>query len=172
MPLTIQDAKEIMCLAHIYAIAGMARVAFSADIKDYGVDGTFRIIRQRGNHRIPSGIPLDYQAKATVDWKFDGDHVVYDLNARAYNNIAERAPEETTLILILLCLPSESEKWHEATADNTTLRNCCYWWVGGGELTENSNSKTIRIPRSNLLTPPVLLDLLEQERQRRRGQVT
>ena len=40
------------------------------------------------------------------------------------------------------------EKWHEATADNTTLRNCCYWWVGGGELTENSNSKTIRIPRS------------------------
>ena len=157
MPLTIQDAKEIMCLAHIYAIAGMARVAFSADIKDYGVDGTFRIISQ---------------AKATVDWKFDGDHVVYDLNARAYNNIAERAPEETTLILILLCLPSESEKWHEATADNTTLRNCCYWWVGGGELTENSDSKTIRIPRSNLLTPPVLLDLLEQERQRRRGQVT
>jgi Domain of unknown function (DUF4365) len=161
-----------MCLAHIYAMAGAAQIAFSADVHDYGVDGTFRVIRQRGRNRVPSGIPLDYQAKATVDWKFDGDEVVYDLNARAYNNIVERAPEETTLILILLCLPPEFEKWHETTAENTTLRNCCYWWVGSGELTENSGSRTIRIPRSNLLRPSILLNLLEQERKRRRGQVT
>jgi hypothetical protein len=100
VPLTVQDAKEIMCLAHIYATAGMARVAFSADVHDYGVDGTFKVIRQRGTAQIPSGIPLDYQAKATTVWKFDGSYVVYDLDARAYNNIVERRPDETTMILI------------------------------------------------------------------------
>ncbi len=126
MPLTVQDAKEIMCLAHIYATAGKARVAFSADVHDFGVDGTFKIIRQRGTAQIPSGIPLDYQAKATTAWKLESTEVVYDLDARAYNNIVERTPDETTMILILLCLPPEFERWQEATADTTTLRHCCY----------------------------------------------
>jgi hypothetical protein len=97
---------------------------------------------------VPSGIPLDYQAKATSDWHVDGDHIVYDLEARAYNlwtllpgnystlidtynNIVSRTPAETTMILILLCLPQEIDQWHEATTDITSLRNCCYWYVAG-----------------------------------------
>ncbi len=172
MPLTVQDAKEIMCLAHIYATAGKARVAFSADVHDYGVDGTFKVIRRRGTAQVPSGIPLDYQAKATTVWKFDGTDVVYDLDARAYNNIVERTPDETTMILILLCLPPETEKWHEATPDATTLRHCCYWWVERGELTDKTAKQRIKIPRANLFTPDTLLELLEGERLRRKGQVT
>ena len=170
MPLTIQDAKEVMCLAHIYATAGKARVAFSADVHDYGVDGTFKVLKRRGSSLIPSGIPLDYQAKATEDWSFDGDHVVYDLDARAYNNIASRLPAETTLILILLCLPSNFEQWHEATADTTTMRHCCYWYLATGGLTENKYAQRIRIPRTNLFTPEKLHELLEAERLRRETQ--
>ena len=172
MPLTVQDAKEIMCLAHIYATAGKARVAFSADVHDYGVDGHFTVIRRRGTALVPSGIPLDYQAKATTVWKFDGADVVYDLDARAYNNIVERTPDETTMILILLCLPPEFERWHETTADTTTLRHCCYWWVDRGELTDNTATQRIRIPQTNLFTPDMLLKLLELERLRRKGQLT
>ena len=138
LPLTVQDTKEVMCLAHIYATAGRARVAFSADVHDYGVDGTFKIIRQQGKNHIPSGIPLDYQAKATSGWELEGDHIVYDLEARAYNAIAGRTPDETTMILILLCLPQEIDHWHEATTDTTTLRHCCYWYRVEGGLTENT----------------------------------
>jgi hypothetical protein len=172
VPLTVQDAKEIMCLAHIYATAGMARVAFSADVKDYGVDGTFKVIKQRGTAQVPSGIPLDYQAKATVNWKLVGSEIVYDLDARAYNNIVERKAADTTMILILLCLPPDFEKWHEATTDTTTLRHCCYWWVESGELTDKTSKQRIKIPQANLFTPDMLLKLLEAERLRREGQVT
>lgn len=172
MSLTVQDAKEIMCLAHIYATAGKARVAFSADVHDYGVDGTFKVIRQRGAALVPSGIPLDYQAKATTAWKFEGADVVYDLDARAYNNIVERTSDETTMILILLCLPPDFERWHEVTADTTILRHCCYWWVESGELTNRTAKQKIRIPQADLFTPDTLLKLLELERLRRKGQVT
>ena len=170
VPLTVQDAKEIMCLAHIYATAGKARVAFSADVHDYGVDGTFKVIIQRGTVHTPSGIPLDYQAKATEDWSLDGDDIVYDLDARAYNNIAARTASDTTMILILLCLPKDAEKWHETTTETTTLRHCCYWYVVTGDLTDNTASKRIKIPRANLFTPTMLADLLELERLRREGQ--
>jgi len=92
VPLTVQDAKEIMCLAHIYATAGKARVAFSADVHDYGVDGTFKVIKQRGKADVPSGIPLDYQAKATSSWKLEGEHIVYDLDARAITTSSNERP--------------------------------------------------------------------------------
>jgi hypothetical protein len=161
-----------MCLAHIYATAGMARVAFSADIKDYGVDGQFKTIVDLDGSLVPSGIPLDYQAKATQRWKLDGPDIVYDLDARAYNNIVRRRASETPLILILLCLPPEFHRWHVPTRDSTTLRHCCYWWVESGDLTHNTSKKTIRIPQENIFTPEVLQDLLELERLRREGQAT
>jgi hypothetical protein len=172
LPLTVQDAKEVMCLAHIYATAGMSRVAFSADVHDYGVDGTFKVIKQQGPVHAPSGIPLDYQAKATSVWKLDGGDILYDLDARAYNNIVSRTPAETTMILILLCLPPDFERWHEATTDVTTLRHCCYWYVVTGESTNNAYKQRIRIPQANLFTPDILVELLELERVRREGQVT
>jgi hypothetical protein len=161
-----------MCLAHIYATAGMARVAFSADVKDYGVDGQFKTIVDLNGSLVPSGIPLDFQAKATQKWRLDGSHIVYDLDARAYNNIVGRRASDTPLILILLCLPPEFHRWHTTTSDTTTLRHCCYWWVESGDLTHNTSTKKIRIPVKDIFTPEVLLDLLDLERLRRERQAT
>jgi len=58
---------------------GKLGVAFSADVHDYGVDGTFRVLKRQGSALIPSDISLDCQAKATEDWSFDRDYVVYNL---------------------------------------------------------------------------------------------
>lgn len=42
LPITVQHTEESLCLAHIYAVAGMAGVNFSVKyIYDYGVDGQF-----------------------------------------------------------------------------------------------------------------------------------
>lgn len=157
-------------MAHIYAIAGMAKVNYSATVYDYGVDGHFNEVVIDGNKRIPSGFALDYQAKASVDWTDDGGDIVYDLDARAYNNIVGRSPAATSMILILLCLPSNEEQWHETCATSTTIRHCCYWYVASGDLTENVTAKRIRIPKSNILTPEVLKGLLDLERIRRQDQ--
>jgi hypothetical protein len=115
LPITVQHTKETLCLAHIYAAAGMAGVNVSQTVHDYGVDGYFVHVVQRGGRRAASGFSLDYQAKATVDWELKGESIVYDLEAKTYNDIVSRTKSETTLILLLLCLPKSPSDWHEAS---------------------------------------------------------
>lgn len=172
MSITEQHTEETLCFAHIFALAGIAGVNYSANRYDYGVDGHFVPVVTRDARRVDSGFPLDYQAKATVDWELVGDHIVYDLEAKTYNDLVSRTPAETTIILILLCLPKNRETWHSTSCDETILRHCCYWYAISGEPTSNTSTKRIYIPRENLLTPARLNELLALERARREGQGT
>jgi hypothetical protein len=137
---------------------------------DYGVDGQFQPVVMRGARRISSGHPLDFQAKSTVNWELSDGKIVYDLEAKAYNDIVSRTPSETTLILILLCLPRDQTEWHTVLGAQTTLRHCCYWDFLTGEVTENVASKRIFIPSENVLTSESLKMLLAIERERRESQ--
>jgi hypothetical protein len=170
LPITEQHTEESLCRAHIYAVAGVAGVNHSTDNFDYGVDGRFTPIVRRGDRLVCSGFPLDYQAKATINWELKDYKIVYDLEAKTYNDLAHRTPAETSLILILLCLPKERSAWHAANCDETILRNCCYWHTVTGEPTENAQKKRIFVPSENLLTPASLQELLRLERLRRESQ--
>lgn len=171
MPLTIPHAKEALSYAHIYATAAMARVNFHAtftehDQFDYGIDGRFEGLKTRGTSQVPDGFPMLYQAKASQDWEFEGDTIRYDLSARAYNNIVDRAPRSARMILLLLCLPPQQEYWHQVDETETVIRHCCYWHWFEGDLIDNSSTKRVWIPKSQLFTPQALNNLLEFERIR------
>jgi hypothetical protein len=153
------------------AIAGMAGVLFQlTNSYDYGVDGQFRPVVVRGKRRVATGHPLDFQAKSTINWELADNKIVYDLEAKTYNDIVFRTSSETTLILILLCLPKDQREWHAASISETTLRHCCYWHFFTGEATKNVTSKRIYIPCENILTPENLRILLDLERLRRENQ--
>ena len=142
-------------------------------VHDYGVDGVFATVTERANgRRSTSGYPLDFQAKATTNWRLVDDHIVYDLEAKTYDDMVTRDVSETTLILILLCLPKSQSEWHEATTGATTIRHCCYWHILAGEPCEGTSTKRIFIPVSNLLTADSLKTLLVGERLRRQSQVS
>lgn len=138
---------------------------------DYGVDGRFQPVAMRGNRRVASGHTLEFQAKASINWELDNNQIIYDLEAKTYNDMVSRPPSETTLILILLCLPQDQVDWHASTATETTLRHCCYWHILTGEPTENTETKRIFIPSANILTPESLNGLLAAERSRRERQI-
>lgn len=140
-------------------------------VHDYGVDGQFDPVIIRGKRRVISGYPLPFQAKASTNWFIKDGHVVYDLEAKTYNDIASRGEAESTLILVLLCLPKNQDEWHVATSTETTLQTCCYWQVIRGALTENDQAKRIKIPLDQILTPKSLNELLDAERLRREEQV-
>ena len=128
LPITEQHTEESLCFAHIYALAGVAGVNYSVKkTYDYGVDGQFSAVVSRGSRKPDTGFPLDFQAKATVNWERAADSIVYDLEAKTYNDFAHRTEAESTMILILLCLPRDRSGWHEATSDATVLRHCCCW---------------------------------------------
>lgn len=141
------------------------------DVYDYGVDGQFSFVVSRNGRLVVSGYPLDYQAKVTVNWSSLDEHIIYDLEAKTYNDMVSRTPSETTLILILLCLPKSQTEWHGTCADETVLRHCCYWHIVSGELTSNTSKVRIRIPSTNVLTPATLNELLASEKARRQSQV-
>ena len=67
---------------------------------DYGVDGQFAPVVNRDGRRVTSGYPLDFQAKATINWELMAGQIVYDLEVKAYNDMVGREPSETTLMLI------------------------------------------------------------------------
>jgi hypothetical protein len=158
-------------LAHIYALAGMAGVNHDLrSVHDYGVDGQFDPVVVRGNRRVVSGHPLAFQAKSTINWELVGGEIVYDLEAKTYDDIVSRTLSEVTMLLILLCLPKDGSKWHEPTLSETTLRHCCYWEILRGEPCGNVSTKRIFIPATNLLTPSCLRELLHAEKMRRQGQ--
>ena len=158
-------------MAHIYAVAGVAGVNHAYDpAHDYGVDGQFDPVIIRGNRRVVSGHPLAFQAKATTNWELSGENIVYDLEAKNYNDIVSRHPSEMTMILILLCMPKDQAKWHLATPDATMMRNCCYWIFLKGAPCNNVSTKRVYIPVANLLTPNSLKELLATEKRRRESQ--
>ena len=48
------------------------------------------------------------------------------------------------------------------TEDHLFLRKCCYWHRLTGSETGNTNQKRIRIPKTQLLNPATVVDLLNR----------
>ena len=168
--ITLQHTEECLSLAYVHALAGRAGVNLAAQrVHDYGIDGTFRSIKIVGTRRVESGFAVDFQMKATINWEHNGPDVVYDLEAKTYNDMVQRDTEATPCILILLCLPADAEDWMESDEKRLVLKHCCYWTRLHGATTTNSSKKRIWIPRSNELTSQAILNILNAERDRRLG---
>jgi hypothetical protein len=167
--LTTQHIEESLCKAYVQALAGQAGVNLSYRLHDYGVDGTLCPVVIRGTRRIESGFPIDFQLKSTINWAYDDGLVIYDLEAKTYNDLVGREPEAARYMLILLCLPREREHWLVGSESEMILRHCCYWMFIDGDIIDSKVSKRIRIPRENLLTASSIHQLLNAERDRRVG---
>lgn len=168
--ITLQHTEECISLAYVHALTGKAGVSLAAHrIHDYGIDGTFRSVKIVGNRRVESGFAVDFQMKATTSWEHKEDSVVYDLEAKTYNDLVQREIEATRCILILLCLPPEQDEWVDTNETRTILKHCCYWTGLDGPATTNTSTKRISIPRVNTLTSAVIAQILDAERNRRVG---
>jgi hypothetical protein len=169
LSITIQHTKEQLCFAHLTAIAARAGVNlhFLGGANDYGVDGTFRSVTvdrdASGSRRRETGFGIDFQAKASISWLLRGNEILYDLERKAYNDLVRRSQAAATFIVILLCLPRTSGEWHEATPEQATMRNACYWLSLQGAPTENTARIRVRFPLTNLLTADSLSAILAQD---------
>ena len=161
--LTDQHIAEALSRAYVRAIAGRAGLNLAIREYDYGVDGSFDEVIVRQNRRVESGFSLSFQLKASTQWQLNSTHIVYDLEAKTYNDLILRRSMRAAIpcILILLALPSDPTQWLMCEESEIRLRGTCYWEYLGGNLTENRSSVRIRIPRSQRLNPESLLTLME-----------
>jgi hypothetical protein len=166
--ITQKHTQESLSRSYIHAIAGTAGVNIAINREfDYGVDGTFRAVVTRNNRRIESGYCLDFQLKCTKNWSHEQDNVSYSIETKTYNDIVTRQGSEISLLLILLCVPQDIDKWINVSEDSLILSHCCYYVHLNGAAVNNENStKKILIPRSNVLCPRSLNELIAAEKQR------
>lgn len=160
--ITTQHREEELSRAYVHAVAAQGGLIFQDSNMDYGVDGTVRAVVERDGRRLLSGHSLDVQLKATTDWRCNDDHVIYALEAKTYNDLVARfhEPRGTPMVLALLCLPKDEQHWLRVSPHKLALRHCCYWYGLADERTDNTRSKTIEVPRANMLTPAALASLL------------
>jgi Domain of unknown function (DUF4365) len=162
--LTEPHIIESLSRAYVRALAGKAGLNLSVREYDYGVDGNFDEITIRDKRRVESGFSLSFQLKASTLWQRDDNTVIYDLEAKTYNDLVLRRNFRMAVpcILILFALPPDSSQWLIYNEEEMRLRGSCYWDYLSGAPTENRQSVRIRIPRQQRLTSESLLDLIEK----------
>ena len=139
-------------MAYVDAVAGRAGINVARTLHDYGVDGSFHPIKEVFGGYAQGGFGVDFQLKATVNWEIKGSSVLYDLDAKAYNNIVGREPCEIPMVLIVMCLPKREAQWLRQSETALLLQKSCYWyWERNGVPTKNVSTIRVSIPRSNLL---------------------
>jgi hypothetical protein len=102
--------------------------------------------------------------KATTDWVVENDEVVYDVEAKAYNDLVNRfnEPRGTPMVLIVMCLPKDEAEWLDISTEQLILRHCCFWCRVGGTRTDNTATQRIRIPRTHMLDQASVGELLDK----------
>lgn len=143
-------------MAYANAIAAYAGVNFKGQGGfDYGVDGAFHEVQAVGGRRRETGLSIQCQLKASINWTLSDTEVIYDLEAKNYNDLVERSnkPRVMPLVLGLLCLPKDQSDWLGVAEEQLLLQHCCYWTRLAGNTTSNNVTVRIRIPRTQMLTP-------------------
>lgn len=158
----MQAKEECLCEAFIHAIASYAGINVQWRDKDFGIDGSFKKVIHHGQRYIETGIPLDFQLKATINWNSTDEHIVYDMESKTYNDfIYLQANASSPVRLILLCLPKDIEQWLSVEPEQLLLKHCCYFHSINGDATENVSTIRVNIPRENVLTPLNLKNLMD-----------
>ena len=167
MPIPLNHMKERLHFAYVRAVVARAGATLQPYDDDYGIDARISAISltQEGKY-IAKGGAFDCQLKATTDWEIRDEHIVYDLDVRAYNNLVELEDRIGVLILYRLPKQSDPDAWLTVSKDNLIMRTCCYWKLLKGEKTTNTSTKRICIPTQQLFDPQAVTKLLDQVRQR------
>lgn len=162
--ITDQHREEQLSRAYVHAVAAHAGLIFEPATTDYGVDGTIRKVHIRAGRRFVGGHSLDVQLKATTRWSMPNDEVIFDLEAKTYNDLVDRFCQShaTPMILVLLCLPENESEWLEISVQELIMRHCCYWCVVGGTRTDNLTTQRIMIPKANLFDQKTITELIEK----------
>ncbi len=163
MPIPPNLVKQELHFAYFRAVVADAGATAAPPTPDIGIDFVVSGARIRNETKFaPTGLSFLCQLKSTTDWKISGDHVVYVVDADAYNKLAEL--KKGLGILILYALPTDGTEPLSVTEEMLRLRKCCYWYRIPRAPTTKTSSKTIYIPRSQVFDRHAVTHLLDTDR--------
>lgn len=132
-----------------------------------GVDWQLGYTGRRGTRRFPA---IEAQVKCTSSPDIHGDHIHYKLKVKNYNQLA--GPDyEMPRFLFLVLAPADPFAWSHATEDRLRLSHAAYWLClhdqeplpSPENKSKTDSTRTVHIPRANLLTVGSLHDLFAED---------
>lgn len=154
--------NEEISFSYLNAICAMKGIAFERQIHDDDSIDAFlkkQVLTKDGrNYNAQLGIQL----KATAqELSQDDDVINFVLKVKNYNDL--RGESTVQQLLFVLVLPSVETEWVTWTIDELIIKQCMYWvnLKNHGE-TENASSVTIKLPKSNTVSPENLLALMQK----------
>lgn len=154
--------KEEMSLSYLIAVAAVNGIA--VELKrhdDDGIDAELhKIVTRNDGAQFRASLSVQMKSTATVLRKQD-DNFHYDLKAKNYNDL--RRNSRNPQYLFVLMLPKKPEEWLSHSVDELIIRKCMYWsdpatWQD----VNNSSTVSVNIPKTNMLTPDALLELIKK----------
>ena len=151
----VNRAQEQLSFAYITAVASQAQVQVELRrLDDDGIDGC--LIWDQGTEPT-----IDFQAKSTASDVVKPDHIAYPLNVSNYNRLVKLTT--TPRILIVMVVPDCIDQWTDPDHDRLLTRYAAYWHNLRGEPeTGNKNTKTVHIPKHQILSAAAVANLIEQ----------
>jgi hypothetical protein len=158
--------QEAVCRAYIHAIAARCGLGCSFRDFDYGIDLSVHSIRRKGRRYAESGFNLDIQAKSTSTAIITATSVLHDLEVKNHDDLRD-AGVGCPRILVLMVMPQDETAWTEQDEEGLLLKHCAYWMsLKGMESTTNTKTIRVMIPRVNIFSTDVLLQIMDKVRKR------
>lgn len=160
-----RNFEEDISISYLRAVAVKAEVVFELvhrDTESKDVQLSKVVLNDSGQ---PFESIIFAQLKATCSSTTiteDADYFYYDLKAKNYNDLCGQS--SNTKILALLILPHDKEDWVSQNVNELTIKKCMYWVSFQGELpTDNTTTKRVAIPKTNVLDCDALLNIMSVE---------
>lgn len=157
--MTLSNQKEQFSAAYARAVASVVGLNVSkCEVDDDSIDIT---LGRRGG----LAEKVDIQLKCTsAPLPAEGD-LKFPLKIKNYRDLSR--PSIMPRILVVLFVPDECRNWMEISQERAILKHAAWWLsLASAPTLENDTKVTVAIPRTNLFTPEVLIDLLDKTRNK------
>lgn len=159
--------KEQLSIAYLHMTATAAGCTLHRWDTDYdSVDVT---VYSSAGYARQSAARVDVQLKCTADVSgLTEDHLPFSLSRKNYLDLSDHG-RDVPAVLAVLVIPSDPQVWLTHDEEQLLVRSRMYWDFASAwsAIEDGQDSKTVHLPRANLLTVDSLLRLLQTSAQRR-----
>lgn len=154
--------KEELSVAYLHMLASATGLTTGSWSQDYDV----RDVTLKSSVEYPSlsDAGIDVQLKCTGQEAVARvDTVAWSVSKRTADKL-RKTNRATPYLLCVLVTPPEAHFWLESSVDGLLARSHMYyeWGYNIPAVPAGQASITVHLPKSNLLTPATLLDLMEE----------
>jgi hypothetical protein len=161
--LTPQNIESELSYAYLHAIASRAGIIceYSGRHSDEaGVDAVLRVKGRLAPDSIFTQFTVDVKLKATKKVPIEQNgRYSHSLKVKNYNELRSTNTSAPQLLVVLF-LPEDAENWLSHSEDGLVTRRCAYWVSVRGAVETDQDSRTIYVPRANLLSVTGLRTLM------------